>query len=209
MRIKASILIYLIFVFQNISSAQSLKKPDRHHINFKALMFKSSYSPDQLYSFNVDIYRDDKSVKVVYFVLDSFTAKTMFDNFMVYADTAAFNSRFFLNIDSIALKKFLYKKDSIEFEPKSNLEYTVLIDSSFLPNAHQFDSKLSPDNIHLDGVFYKFTFEDGAKIIRIFGSISPTNYDYPFLTRLIKETFNLYKPNNKGLLNKANSNGRY
>jgi hypothetical protein len=107
------------------------------------------------------------------------------------------------------LKKKLYKKDSIEFNSENNKEYSALIDSCFLKNAHQFDNMLSPDYISIGGVPYRFTFEQNQKVIKIINAISPTNHDYPFLTRLIKTTFSLYQSNDNSLLNKANTNGRY
>ena len=132
----------------------------------------------------------------------------MFQTFLDVSETAT-TPRFFLNIDSIANQKKLYQKDTIEFYSTDDKEYSTLIDSCFLQNAHQFHNMLPPDYVHVGGVLYKFTFEQNQKIIKIVGAISPTNNDYPFLTRLIKMTFSLYQFNDHPLLNKANTNGRY
>jgi hypothetical protein len=205
---KTFTFLYFAFFFQHVSFAQQMTQTDEH-VNIKALMSKFSY--DQLYSFNIDIYKQANKMKIVYSVLDSFTAKNMFQTFLDVADTAT-TPRFFLNIDSIATQKKLYQKDSLEFNSTTNKEYSTLIDSCFLQNAHQFDNLLPPDYVHVDGVPYRFTFEHNKKIIKIVRAISPTNHDYPFLTRLIKVTFSLYQSyqsNDNPLINKANTNGRY
>jgi hypothetical protein len=168
-----------------------------NHINIKAL--KSQHF-DQLYSFNIDIYKDGNKTKVVYGVLDSLAAKKMFLTFVA--------ARHLYNADSIAVKDGLYKKDSLEVNATTSQEYLDLVDSCFLPNLHQLETRL-PGYIHIGGVHYKFTFEDGKGLSEVFDVISPTERDYRFLARLLEETFNLYRPHNKTLLNYYNTNGRY
>lgn len=203
---KTFFFLYSIFFFHHSAPAQQIITKDEH-INIKAKMFDDSYS--RLYSFNIDVYRSEKRTKVVYSVLDSITAKNMFNVWMVYGDTAHAPARFFLNIDSIATTKNLYQKDSIVFKREDNPEYSSLIDSCFLPDASQFDRKLSEGIVNIGSVFYLFIFEKNNKPVNVLSVVSPTQLDHPFLARLATETFSLYKQTNRRLLNKANTNGRY
>lgn len=177
------------------------------HINFKALMFKTQSTC--LNSFNVDVYKNETTLKVVYSVLDSSTANYMFNIFLAYNDTAGVPARFFLNIDSMATNQNLYKKDSIELLTKNNIEYLRILDSCFMPGIHQFDRQLPEDVINIGGVPYRFAIEKDNTLFKKISIISPTNSSYPFLTRFIKRTFDFYQLKNTGLLNRRNTNGRY
>lgn len=200
---KRIIFLSLIMFSAMFLDAQEIAKKDLH-VNIKALMF------GQLYSFNVDIYKSENNVKVVYSVLDNLSAKQMLDIFLANNGTDGNGTKFFINIDSIATLKNLYQKDSIEFKTKSNLIYSALIDSCFLPNAHQFDNQLPPDVVHIGGVPYKFVFKEDQKKIKEFMAISPADYNYPFLSYFIKETFHLYiKLGHQPILNKTNTNGKF
>ena len=193
-----------ILISQNLSAQKAVINSE--HINIKARMFGDYY---HRYSFNIDIYKENNNIKVLFFVLDSFHEKDIAQIYLRYVDTLDKPWQNYLNIDSIAMSKNLYKKVSLTFNSKNNLEYSNLIDSCFLPNAHQFDNLLPPDYIHMGDVPYSLTFKQNKKIIKVFRAISPSHRDYPFVARLIKTTFSLYKPTGESLLNELNTNKGY
>ena len=197
-------ILFFILISQDLSAQKATAKSE--HINIKAPMFGDYY---HRYSFNIDIYKENNNIKVLFFVLDSFHEKDIAQIYLQYMDTLDKSWQNYLNIDSIAMSKNLYKKISLMFNSKNNLEYSNLVDSCFLTDAHQFDNLLPPDYIHMGGVPYRLTFEQNQKIVKSFHAISPSYRDYPFVARLIKTTFSLYKPNGESLLNELNTNKGY
>jgi hypothetical protein len=189
--------LFLLSLVVLTSKSLAVAQGDEH-INIRALM---SQHLDQLYSFNIDIYRGENTTKVLYDVLDSVTAKKMFLTFRA--------ARHLYNVDSIAVKDGLYKKDSIEVNITTDQKYIDLVDSFFLPNLHEFESGEPADYFHIGGVHYRFTFDDGKGLRKVFDVVSPTERNYPFFARLLTKTFDLYQPYNKTLLNRYNTNGRY
>ncbi len=95
---KRIIFLSLIMFSAMFLDAQEIAKKDLH-VNIKALMF------GQLYSFNVDIYKSENTVKVIYSVLDNLSAKKMLDIFLANNGTDGNGTKFFINIDSIATLK--------------------------------------------------------------------------------------------------------
>lgn len=172
------------------------------HINIKNLSYKVSY--DKMYSFNVDVYRKGNNVRVIYSVLDSNTAKSIYDSLVKNYSIRAF----YTSTDSIVLSKGLYKKDSISISLASDTGYRNLLDSCFVNNAFEFENN-RPDLVHTGGAYYLFTFEEDGMVVRKVTTISPQENDYPFLSRLIAKSFDLSQPNLDGFLNPDNTNGRY
>ena len=93
---KRIIFLSLIMFSAMFLDAQEIAKKDLH-VNIKALMF------GQLYSFNVDIYKSENNVKVVYSVLDNLSAKQMLDIFLANNGTDGNGPKFFINMESTVL----------------------------------------------------------------------------------------------------------
>lgn len=155
---------------------------------------------------NIDILRETDSVKIYYKKLigrdtialnrDNETILKLCRKIIKIEDNDIYRLK--LKELGVLIDKYdIYKKDSLFFEISKKIPFTSLIDSVYSANQDILKNKnQNKYRIVLDGTYYSINVIAKGVKIKSFWVHSPTIKSHPLITKLIRNSLNIYTESN-------------